>query len=302
MFNRIKDGMYWDRAYKLVEGCTPVSEGCTRCWSARETHMRANNPNGKISSRNKKLTTASGAFNGHIQLREDNISLPLHVKKPTAFAIWNDLFHKDVPDDFLAHVFVNIKQSPEHLFFILTKRPERMAAWIHRWYGQFGSPVHKNVWLGTTVENDKHLSRIDELLKIENANLYLSIEPMLGGLDIWKYLPHNPRLFSERNNIKPFIDWVICGGESGPGARPMHPAWARSLRDQCQAAGVLFLFKQWGEWSPDNFEGYDSAVESGIEDVDPYVMVRVGKAAAGRMLDGVEYLEVPKVGGGDSGS
>lgn len=219
----IDTGRYWDKAWTLVEGCSPVSAGCDNCWSASMTH------------RFKKGFTKKGKFNGVIRIREDRLDLPLKTKKPTVWSIWNDLFHEDVPLDLQIDSFMVMGFCERHTFLVLTKRPNLMAKFMRPWlHATRGKGItFQNIYFGTSIENQQAADeRIPYLLKIPGKR-FLSIEPMLGEIII----PHG--------QLKE-ISQVICGGETGPTARPCHPDWVRSLRDQCKATGVPFFFKGWG--------------------------------------------------------
>lgn len=260
-----------------------------------------------------------------------------------------DTFHDGVTDDQLDQIFAIMALCPQHTFQVLTKRPERAAQYLSAARARLmeficdgvvdselpvllscppamvpppdlvasGLPVIDltawplpNVWIGTSISDQASAdAMIPHLLNTPAAVHFLSVEPMLGPVDIeqWMHDSHCWEFPGTCICLEPrevHIEWVICGGESGPGARPMHPDWARSLRDQCHAAGVSFFFKQWGEWAPcigkpvthrwrknGSFEAFDGGPtypgEQGA--------ARIGKRAAGRLMDGREWNEMPEV-------
>ena len=187
----------------------------------------------------RRSPSASGGVAGHpyeqgfdLQLRPDRLKTPLGWKKPRTVFVnsMSDLFHPDIPPEYTDRVFRTMTEAAQHTFQILTKRPERAAELADRWAWP------PNVWMGVSVENQRWTTRIDTLRTIPAAVRFLSCEPLLAPLDLGHLAD---------------IDWVIVGGESGAGARPMDPEWARSLRDQCVAAGIAYFFKQWGEFGSD---------------------------------------------------
>jgi len=238
-----------------------------------------------------------------VTLHADKIEEPLKWRKPSRIFVCSmgDLFHKDVEPIWLSMIFRTIEKCPKHTFMLLTKRPEIALEHSKNLMLEyfFGLP---NLWLGVTVENQAQADeRIPILLQIRAAVRFVSVEPMLGPVKLpsgWK----GARRMSDGHEYYwqlPFLDWVICGGETGPGARPIHPDWARSLRDQCQAAGVPFFFKQWGEYCaisqmpPETYRAWD--VQHGTENCwkEDEPCWRLGKKAAGRLLDGQEWNEFP---------
>lgn len=296
-----------DCSWNPTVGCTKVSSGCDHCYAETITERF----HGK------------GAF-AEVKLHHDRIDAPLRWRKPRRVFVnsMSDLFHDRVPDEFIGSVFEVMAKTPHHTFQILTKRHGRMRALLNKWAAEGfrhdwagpGTAVFRrqdmcwvgpvtwplpNVWLGVSTEDQRTADlRIPALLETPAAVRFLSCEPLLGPVDLCRYLPNG-------------VGWVIAGGESGPGARPMHSDWARGLRDQCQAAGVPFFFKQWGAWAPvpgaDNWrnrhqtdyelrsDGYcwPLVEPHGAEDGTEVLIRRVGKKAAGRELDGRAWDEYP---------
>jgi protein gp37 len=299
-----------EHVWNPATGCTPISEGCQNCYAKR----MANRLRGRCGY------PQDDPF--RVTLHEDRLGEPLRWKKPRRVFVCSmgDLFHDDVPHEFIYGIWDVMVQSKQHTFLVLTKRPDRMKSFIEKvmcnrmdyalTFG--GTPEGKkarkwaqkpvqNVWLGVTAENQQRADeRIPILLQIPAAVRFVSVEPMLGPVDLLSndYLGgcincevclDNPgTCVNCAQNRK--LDWIICGGESGPGARPMRLDWARSLCDQCQAAGVPFFFKQWGEYGPNWLNDDNGKKIEGSEWMD-----RVGKKAAGRILDGRTWDEYPEV-------
>lgn len=286
-----------DETWNPITGCSPVSAGCNNCY-ARRMANRLRGRHGYPADNPFKVT-----------LHPDRLEQPLRWRKPRRVFVCSmgDLFHEDVRDYQFYQVYEVMERCSHHTFLLLTKRPEIAKAVLTRYEGRTW-PL-PNVWLGVTAEDQTAADeRIPILLKIPAALRFVSVEPMLGLVDLNQIIvpgdnpmeyhvsalheQHDDCLYDSPSQL----DWVICGGESGPGARPMQPEWPRSLRDQCQAAGVPFFFKQWGEWvSPSQMPG---ETYRGIEDFGDGIGItdnprKVGKKRAGRLLDGREWNEYP---------
>ncbi len=273
-----------DETWNPVTGCSPASDGCKNCYASR------------MIGRNLPHMGHEGPFS-RVQFHPDRLDQPLRWKKPRRIFVCSmgDLFHEDVKEEWINSVLRVAADTTRHTFMLLTKRPGRMSAYLNRKWD-----IPKNVWLGVTAENQATFDeRIPILLQTPAAKRFVSVEPMLGPVDLGVY---GHRMGSPKSAIRGVIDWVIVGGETGPGARPMHPDWARGLRDQCQAAGVPFFFKQWGEWKGElgtaNWKGRIPLHSYG----DGHVSRRVGKKAAGCLLDGREWKEFPALARKEEGS
>jgi protein gp37 len=224
-----------EMTWNPVTGCTKVSAGCQHCYAER------------MAKRLQAMGVERYRNAFQVTLHEDLIELPLKWKRPRLVFVnsMSDLFHEDVPLDFIQRVFETMVRCPEHNFQVLTKRSRRLHEVAHR------LPWPSNVWIGVSIEDASVIYRIHDLCAVPAATRFLSCEPLLGPLDD---LPLDG------------IQWVIVGGESGPGARPMRSEWVESIMRQCRVADVPFFFKQWGG---------------------------VRKKRAGRRLHGRTYDEMP---------
>lgn len=351
-----------DATWNPVRGCTKVSAGCKNCYA--ET----------FAERWRGIKGHPFEQGFDLRLVPEKLLEPLRWQRPRKIFVnsMSDLFHDDVPFEYIAAVFGVMALAQRHTFQILTKRPARARlffAWVAREAASWASPQFRflnatrppiaafcvsrladrtgdvsvdlegglpewplpNVWIGVSVEDQKAAdTRIPELLQLPAAIRFLSCEPLLAPVDLFAVPRPDNAYFHWRGETgaigpksepddyvywqKRAIHWVIVGGESGRHARPMHPEWARALRDQCAAAGVPFFFKQWGEWAPGEnversrgsfevatfFDGkWVQEVES-LSRCDGHVddqpdAYRIGKKAAGRSLDGRTWDEFPEV-------
>lgn len=232
-------GIEWtESTWNPVTGCSKISPGCKYCYAER------------LAERLQAMGQPNYRNGFQPTLQPHMLELPLTWHKPQTIFVnsMSDLFHADVPLAYIRRVFDVMVRAPQHRFQVLTKRAERLADAA----GELPWPA--NVWMGVSVESAAYMHRIDRLRRVPAAVRFLSLEPLLGPLAALDLTG---------------IDWVIVGGESGPGARPMDPAWVTDIRDQCERAGTAFFFKQWG--GPN-------------------------KKKTGRLLDGRTYDEMPLSG------
>lgn len=215
-----------DATWNPVAGCTIVTAGCTNCYAMR----MAARLEAMGQEKYRGLTRRSGrraVWTGRVRCDEASLSAPLSWKKPRLIFVnsMSDLFHEDVPDEFIGRVWKVMEQTPQHVFQILTKRAERLRRL------SLNLPLLPNVWLGTSVEDARVLDRLGDLRRTKAAVRFVSFEPLIGSV--------------AKANLRG-IHWAIVGGESGPRARPMDPRWVEEIRAMCRVAGTRFFFKQWG--------------------------------------------------------
>ncbi|MGW5003194.1 phage Gp37/Gp68 family protein [Streptomyces hydrogenans] len=285
-----------DTTWNPVSGCTKISAGCDHCYA--ET----------IAERFRGTAAFPRGFD--VQLRPDKVNAPLTWRKPRRVFVnsMSDLFHADVDQSWITDIFAVIAAARRHTFQLLTKRHARMRHLLNdptfvdhvrsRAHGK-GLPADAwqwplpNLWLGVSVENQQWADiRIPALLDTPAAIRWISAEPLLGPVDLTQFVGQEHGL-----------DWVVAGGESGTGARPAHPDWFRSLRDQCATANVPFFFKQYGAWHPTGWlviggprEKNHAMVGDPVDNLGHRVEVqRVGKKAAGRHLDGRTHDDYPAI-------
>ena len=337
-----KSSIEWtDATWNIITGCTLVDEGCRHCYAAHlitSWPAIGNHPSRKGLAR--KNAAGESKFTGEVRFNEQWLDQPLRWRKPRKIFVCahGDLFHESVPDEWLDKIFAVMALAPQHTFQVLTKRPGQARAYLSANPGiRIRSVMQQikpqaiirmdwplpNIWLGTSISDQASADlRIPQLLDCPASVRFVSAEPLLGPVDLRHIVPNfieahfctiacTARGDQECCKHLPGIDWVIVGGESGPHARPMHPDWARQIRDQCEAAGVPFLFKQWGEWAPSTEEEARGNPRSGWRTLvgHPHVpraselypengaafIEHKGKKRTGRLLDGVTHNDFPKV-------
>jgi protein gp37 len=333
-----KTSIEWTEAtWNPIRGCTRVSPGCRHCY-AEEIAARFSGP-GQAYEGLAEMTESGPRWTGKLLFVAEHLSDPLRWKRPRRIFVnsMSDLFHEELSFDEIDRIFAVMSLARHHVFQVLTKRPERMLKYLGRTeeeqearqeaIGEAGYRDHEimfsgapdcgedfhylewplsNVWLGTSVENQKTADkRIPFLLKAPAAVRWLSCEPLLGPLELSIYFASGYDT-PPQNDI---VDWVVVGGESGADARPMHPDWVRAIRMQCKLASVPLFFKQWGSYveAPEGLSGvlvetngkHCAANFQSIEERRRYseegsiLMRYIGKKKAGRVLDGLTWDEYP---------
>lgn len=353
-----------DATWNPITGCSVASPGCTNCYAMKLAGTRlAHHPSRAGLTRDTK---AGPVWTGEVRFNEQWLTQPLKWKRPRMVFVCahGDLFHESVPDEWIDRVFAVMALAPQHKFQVLTKRAKRMSRYSNdpntpkrvaaviigmamrseisggQTLAPLGSRLHEsdpefvkwpiqNIWNGVSTEDQRRADeRIPDLLATPAAVRWVSAEPLLGPIDFTR-VAETAGLDPHWSMKQAGLDWIVAGGESGPDARPMHHEWARSIRDQCAAAGVPFLFKQWGEWAPvcalseadidalhapapeDQPEArrackvdyevmHNDGSLHGVIDRDAFIggvgamtIFKIGKKRAGRLLDGMTHDRFP---------
>lgn len=315
-----RQGATWN----IITGCSVKSAGCKNCYAMRLAGTRMRQHPSRVGL--TQQTAAGPVWNGLVRFNAEWLDQPLRWRRPRMIFVCahGDLFHEAVPDEWIDRVFTVMALAQQHIFIVLTKRAQRMCNYMITARRRIDAPMVwplPNVWLGVSVEHQSAAEeRVPYLLETPAAVRWVSAEPLLGLVDLTHIVIRrdgdpitelSSGLGDYVNSLagnfmdSPRIGWVVGGGESGNGARPMHPFWPRKLRNDCAEAGVPFFFKQWGEWHPassghggqrgafhgDTFmPGWGDISEAGEDNN----MVRAGKHAFGyRLLDGVEHDAFP---------
>ncbi len=276
-----------DETWNPVVGCTKVSPGCQNCYAERMAwRLKAMG-----LSQYQNVVDESG-WTGKIALAKSQMEKPLHWRKPRMIFVcsMSDLFHEEVPDQFIYRVLDVAMETSHHIYQVLTKRPVRMLEVTKDYCLDKGlQRMPDNIWGLVSAENqDAADYRIPILLRCPFSTRGVSIEPMLGPVNARDYMRGLGRYHTSSA-----LDWVIVGGESGPDARPMNINWVRDIRDQCVKAYVPFFFKHWGEWAhvPSDTRNFPHKAEKRW--FGRNLMARVGKKHAGRELDGRYWNQLP---------
>lgn len=281
-----------DATWNPVSGCTPAGVGCAHCYAKRVAERFPAVHGGKWWS---EAEDSEPVPFSRVICHPERLGIPFRWKKPRAIMCpsMGDLFHPAMSSDFRWEVFKVMERCPQHTFIVLTKRVKEMAVEM----AGFGLSPLPNVVLGASFSTQKEVD--DGMVFLLNTPAHrhiVSLEPLVGPVSLNGYLlscrdcgARGMRMCGDckGSDREAVLDGVIVGGESGPGARPMHPDWVRSLRDQCEAAGVPFFFKQWGEWAHGQWDGvkFSATVFDGFQGRKEH-MFRCGRHRAGRLLDG----------------
>lgn len=285
-----------DHTFNPWEGCQKVGPGCDHCYAETRNARFAGGTAINWGPGAPRRRTSAANWRKPLQWNRDGTFYAIHGRRQRVFcASLADVFDNAVDPEWRADLFELIRATPNLDWLLLTKRIGNVGAMVSTIPGW----LPDNVWLGATIVNQEEADRdIPKLLSVPARVRFLSMEPLLGPVDLTHIKLKDAQHPARGQRPVTFnalwggfggagdparLDWVIVGGESGPGARPMHPEWARSLRDQCAAAGVPFLFKQWGEWVP------KGSTVTGPD------MIKVGKRNAGRLLDGAQHDGFPEV-------